>query len=72
MQESVELPEPATLFGAAEQDVLLLFRLTAPEKPSSHLLILANDVNASNTSYWASRASAPSSEKHLSQGWPVD
>jgi hypothetical protein len=29
----VELPEPTTLFGAAEQDVLLVFRLTAPEKP---------------------------------------
>ena len=33
MQDSVELPEPATLFGAAEQDVLLVFRLTTPERP---------------------------------------
>ncbi len=33
MQERVELPEPAILFGATEQDVLLVFRLTAPEKP---------------------------------------
>jgi hypothetical protein len=40
VQESVELPEPATLFGAAEQDVLLVFRLTAPEKPFTAVTVI--------------------------------
>jgi hypothetical protein len=31
--DSVALPEPVTLEGATVQDVLLVVRLTAPEKP---------------------------------------
>ncbi len=40
VQERVELPEPATLFGAAEQDVLLVFRLTVPEKPFTGVTVI--------------------------------
>ena len=40
VQESMELPEPATLFGAAEQDVLLVFRLTASEKPFTAVTVI--------------------------------
>ena len=40
VQESVELPEPVTLFGAAEQDVLLVFRLKTPEKPFAAVAVI--------------------------------
>ena len=35
VQESVALPEPVTLVGATEQEVLLVVRLTTPAKPLS-------------------------------------
>lgn len=40
MQESVELPEPAILVGAAEQDVLLVFRFTTSEKPFNAVIAM--------------------------------
>ena len=39
VQESVELAEPATLFGAAEQDVLLVLRLTVAVKPFTDVTV---------------------------------
>jgi hypothetical protein len=33
VQESVALPEPVTLVGAREHEVLLVVRLTTPAKP---------------------------------------
>jgi len=39
VQESVELPEPITLLGATVHDVLLVLRLTTPEKPFRELIV---------------------------------
>ena len=33
LQETVALPDPGTLVGATEQEVLLLAKLTTPAKP---------------------------------------
>lgn len=40
VHDRVELPEPATLFGAAEQEVLFVLRLTTPEKPFSAVIAI--------------------------------
>lgn len=40
VHDSVALPEPATLVGATEQDVLLVVRLTIPAKPLSPVTVM--------------------------------
>ena len=40
MQESVELPEPVTLVGATEHEVLLVVRLTTPAKPFRPVIVI--------------------------------
>ena len=40
VQESVALPDPATLVGATEQEVLLVVRLTTPAKPFNAVTVI--------------------------------
>jgi hypothetical protein len=40
VQDSVELPDPVTLVGATEHDVLLVVRLTTPAKPFSPVIVI--------------------------------
>jgi len=42
VQESVALPDPATLVGATEQEVLLVVRLTTPANPLSAETVIAD------------------------------
>jgi len=39
VQDSVELPDPVTLFGATEHEVLLVERPTTPAKPLSPVTV---------------------------------
>jgi hypothetical protein len=48
LQESVELPEPLTLFGATLHEVLLVLRLTTLEKPFRAFTVML-DVPAEPT-----------------------
>ena len=41
VQESVELPDPVTLVGATEHEVLLVVRLTTPPNPFSPVIVIA-------------------------------
>ena len=40
VQESVELPEPVTLVGAKEQDVLLVVSATTPANPLIPVIVM--------------------------------
>jgi hypothetical protein len=40
MQESVELPEPAMLFGETLHEVLFVLRLTTPVKPFNAVMVM--------------------------------
>ena len=40
MHDNVELPDPVTLVGATEQDVLLVVRLTTPENPCRPVTVI--------------------------------
>jgi len=42
VHDSVALPEPVTLVGATEQDVLLVVRETTPAKPLSPVTVIAD------------------------------
>ena len=42
MHDSVELPDPVTLVGATEHEVLLVVRLTTPAKPLSPETVIAD------------------------------
>ena len=41
VHDSVALPEPVTLVGATEHDVLLVVRLTTPANPFSPVMVIA-------------------------------
>jgi len=45
VHDSVALPDPVTLVGATEQDVLLVVRETTPAKPLSPVIVI-DDVPA--------------------------
>ena len=40
VHDSVALPEPVTLVGATEQEVLLVVRLTTPAKPFTAVTVI--------------------------------
>ena len=40
MHDSVEVPEPVTLVGLTEHDVLLVARLTTPENPFTAVTVI--------------------------------
>ena len=40
VQDSVELPEPVTLVGASEHDVLLVVNATTPAKPFRPVIVI--------------------------------
>ena len=40
MHDSVALPDPVTLVGETEQDVLLVVRLTTPAKPFNPVTVI--------------------------------
>ena len=40
VHDNVALPEPVTLVGATEHDVLLVVRLTTPAKPFSPVIVI--------------------------------
>ena len=40
MQDRVELPDPVTLVGATEHEVLLVVRLTTPAKPFNPVIVI--------------------------------
>jgi len=40
VHDSVELPDPVTLVGATEHEVLLVVRLTTPAKPFSPVIVI--------------------------------
>ena len=42
MQESVALPEPVTLVGATEHDVLLVVKLTTPVNPLTPVIVIVD------------------------------
>ena len=42
VHESVELPEPVTLVGETEQDVLLVARATTPAKPFRPVTVIVD------------------------------
>ena len=42
VHDKVALPEPVTLVGATEQDVLLVVRLTTPAKPFCPVTVMAD------------------------------
>ncbi len=42
VQESVELPEPVTLVGETEHDVLLVVRLTTPANPLRPVIVMVD------------------------------
>ena len=41
VHDKVALPEPVTLVGATEQEVLLVVRLTTPAKPFTAVTVIA-------------------------------
>ena len=42
VHESVELPEPVTLVGETEHDVLLVVRLTTPANPLRPVIVMVD------------------------------
>ena len=42
VQDNVALPEPVTLVGETEHDVLLVVKLTTPAKPLTALTVMAD------------------------------
>jgi hypothetical protein len=42
VHDSVALPDPVTLVGATEQDVLLVVRETTPAKPLSPVIVIVD------------------------------
>ena len=42
VHDSVALPEPVTLVGATEQDVLFVVRLTTPPKPFTAVTVIVD------------------------------
>ena len=42
VHESVEVPEPVTLVGATEHEVLLVVRPTTPEKPFRPVMVMVD------------------------------
>jgi len=40
VQDRVELPDPVTLVGATEHEVLLVVRLTTPAKPFNPVIVI--------------------------------